>query len=164
MAKSLETVWRIIIAQEPGFCINANPMSLFDLIFPEQAQAVHLRDLVASNHQHTAALRSQQYATEKKRKEAIRLNSKTEDRVKELENEVAQSALIIESLIHLLEEKKLVSRGELRQRASEIDAADGVIDGKITPPAEKPFTPSQEWPARTLAAPPSISPARPPGA
>lgn len=162
-SKSLETARRIVIAQAPDICINANAMSLFDFLFPEQAQAVHLRELAANSHQQAAALRAQQYAAEKKQREVVRLNSKTDDRVIELENELAQSALVIESLIHLLEEKKLISREELRQRASEIDAADGVIDGKITPAAEKPFIPNREWPARTSAAPPSISPSRPAG-
>ena len=122
-------------------------MSLFDFLFPEQAQASYLRQLANNNGQQIAMMRSQQYTEQLRRKQAVRLNTKAEDRVNELEIELAQSALVIESLISLLEEKNLVSREELKQRTSQIDAADGVVDGRITPPEEKPFTPKRDWPA-----------------
>lgn len=121
-------------------------MSLFDFLFPEQAQASYLRQLASNNAQQTALMRSQQYTEQLRRKQAVRLNTKAEDRVKELEIELAQSALVIESLISLLEEKNLVTREELKQRTSQIDAADGVIDGRITPPEERPFVPKRDWP------------------
>lgn len=121
-------------------------MSLFDFLFPEQAQASYLRQMANSNAQQTAMLRSQEYTEQLRRKQAVRLNTKAEDRVKELEVELAQSALVIESLISLLEEKNLVTRDELKQRTSQIDAADGVIDGRITPPEEQPFVPKRDWP------------------
>ena len=139
-------------------------MSLFDILFPEQAQAEHLRTLAETSRQQMAMLSARQYAEDLERRQAIRLNSKTDDRVAELENELAQSALVIEALVTLLEEKKLVTREELRARSAEVDAVDGVADGRITPAAEKPFEPKRKWPARTSAPPPSISPARPPGA
>ena len=121
-------------------------MSLFDFLFPEQAQASYLRQMANSNAQQIAMLRSQQYTEQLQRKQAVRLNTKAEDRVKELEIELAQSALVIESLISLLEEKNLVTREELKQRTSQIDAADGVVDGRITPPEERPFVAKREWP------------------
>jgi hypothetical protein len=126
--------------------IETETMSLFDFLFPEQAQASYLRQMASSNAQQVAMLRSQQYAEDLRKKQAVRLNSKTEDRVKELELELAQSALVIESLISLLEEKNLVTRQELKQRTSQIDAADGVIDGRITPPEDRPFVPKRDWP------------------
>jgi hypothetical protein len=121
-------------------------MSLFDFLFPEQAQASYLRQMANSNAQQTAMLRSQQYTEQLRQKQAVRLNTKAEDRVKELEVELAQSALVIESLISLLEEKNLVTREELKQRTSQIDAADGVVDGRITLPEERPFVPKRDWP------------------
>lgn len=121
-------------------------MSLFDFLFPEHAQASYLRQMANSNAQQTAMLRSQEYTEQLRRKQAVRLNTKAEDRVKELEVELAQSVLVIESLISLLEEKNLVTRDELKQRTSQIDAADGVIDGRITPPEERPFVPKRDWP------------------
>jgi len=124
-------------------------MSLLDFLFPEQAQAAYLRDLAETNRYQAEVIQANRYAEEKQRREAVRLNSKTDDRVKELENELAQSALVIESLIGLLEEKGVLSREDLKKRAQEIDAADGVIDGKVTPPAQKPFVPTQKWPGGT---------------
>lgn len=126
--------------------IKTETMSLFDFLFPEQAQAMHLRQLANNNGQQIAMMRSQQYTEQLRQKQAVRLNTKAEDRVKELEIELAQSALVIESLISLLEEKNLVTREELKQRTSQIDAADGVVDGRITPPEEKPFVPKRGWP------------------
>jgi len=126
--------------------IKTETMSLFDFLFPEQAQASYLRQLASNNAQQTALMRSQQYTEQLRSKQAVRLNTKAEDRVKELEVELAQAALVIESLISLLEEKNLVTREELKQRTSQIDAADGVIDGRITPPGEQPFVPKRDWP------------------
>ena len=136
-------------------------MSLFDILFPEQAQAEHLRTLAETSRQQLAMQSSRQYSEEMERRKAIRLNSKTDDRVAELELEVAQSALVIEALLTLLEEKQLMTREELRERSAQIDAADGVIDGRITPAQDKPFVPKRDWPVRTSVPPPSISPARP---
>jgi hypothetical protein len=138
-------------------------MSLFDILFPEQAQAEHLRTLAETSRRQLAMQSSRQYSEEMERRKVIRLNSKTDDRVAELELEVAQSALVIEALLTLLEEKNLITREELRERSAQIDAADGVVDGRITPTQDKPFVPKREWPVRTSAQPPSISPARPPG-
>ena len=126
--------------------IKTETMSLFDFLFPEQAQASYLRQMANSNAQQIAMQRSQEHAEQLRRKQAVRLNTKAEDRVKELEIELAQSALVIESLISLLEEKHLVTREELKQRTSQIDAADGVIDGRVTPPEERPFVPKRDWP------------------
>lgn len=139
-------------------------MSLFDIIFPEQAQAEHLRTLAETSRQQLAFQRSKQYSEEMERRKAIQLNFTSGARIAELELEVAQSALVIEALLTLLEEKKLITREELRECSAQIDAADGVIDGKITPAQEKSFVPKKEWPVKTSAQPPSISPARPPGA
>ncbi len=121
-------------------------MSLFDFFFPDQAQAMHLRTIAENTQADALGLRSIHAAEERDRRRALRLNSKTDDRVAVLENELAQSALVIESLITLLEEKKLISRAELKARVAEIDTADGVLDGKITPAAEKPFIPKRDWP------------------
>ncbi len=126
--------------------IKTETMSLFDFLFPEQAQAMHLRQLANNNGQQIAMMRSQQYTEQLRQKQAVRLNTKAEDRVKELEIELAQSVLVIESMISLLEEKNLLTREELKQRTSQIDAADGVIDGRITSPEEKPFVPKRDWP------------------
>jgi hypothetical protein len=122
-------------------------MNLFEILFPQQAQAVHLKTLAENSHHRQAVeLRSQQIAKNQQTRQALRLSHQTDERITELENELAQSAIVIESLITLLEEKNLVSREELKQRVRQLDATDGVIDGKITPPNEQPFRSNLNWP------------------
>ncbi len=121
-------------------------MSLFDFIFPEQAQAVHLRTLAENSQREAMSQRAAETAERLQMRQVSRLNSKTDDRVEKLENELSQSALIIESLVALLHEKNVVSREELKERVAGIDAADGVIDGKITPASGKLFVPKRDWP------------------
>lgn len=121
-------------------------MSLFDFVFPEQAQAVHLRTLAENSQREAMSRRAAETAERLQMRQVSRLNSKSDDRIGKLENELAQSALIIESLVALLHEKGVVSRDELKERVARIDAEDGVIDGKITPASEKPFVPKRDWP------------------
>lgn len=119
---------------------------MFDFFFPEQAQAMHLRTIAESGHTSALKARSEQIAESNRQRQALRLRSKTDERVEELEKELGQSALVIEALITLLEERGVVARAELRARVAEIDSADGVVDGRITPPEKQPFTPAREWP------------------
>jgi len=121
-------------------------MSLYDFLFPEQAQAYYLGQIASNNAQQAAILNSRQYTEKLRKKHAGQLGTKVEDRVKDLEMELAQSALVIESLLSLLEEKSLITREELKQRTAQIDAEDGVIDGRITPPDKRPEVPKREWP------------------
>jgi hypothetical protein len=121
-------------------------MSLFDFFFPEQAQAMHLRTIAETTQREIFRNRAAEITENLKRKQAVRLKTKGDNRIGELEDQLAQSALVIESMIALLEEKKLMTRAELRARVADIDSADGVVDGKITPDAEKPFTPKRDWP------------------
>lgn len=121
-------------------------MSLFDFFFPDQAQAVHLRTIAENTQREVFRRRASEITEQMRMKQATRLKTKLDDRLGELENQLAQSALVIEALITQLEDKKLISRDELKARVAEIDAADGVLDGRITPSEEKPFTPKRDWP------------------
>jgi hypothetical protein len=121
-------------------------MSLFDFFFPEQAQAVHLRSIAQS-------ARSQDFQRSKeifeKRRESFR-DARPDQRVEKLQRELEQSALVIESLISLLEDKKILTRQECQLRIAQIDSADGVVDGRITPederPDHRPVLPKRDWP------------------
>jgi hypothetical protein len=57
------------------------------------------------------------------------------ERVTELERELGQAGLVIESLLQLLEESGTISREALTTRVQRLDAADGVVGGRITPPS-----------------------------
>ncbi len=109
-------------------------MSLFDFFFPEEAQAAHLRRLADSQarsntHNRIANARAQASA------------ATTQRRIEELENELGQMTILVESLLECIEEQGLLSRKQLAQKIGEIDARDGVIDGRITkvPEQKKPF-------------------------
>jgi len=130
----------------PGKGHKKRTMSMFDFFFPEQAQAMHLRTIAESGRSNSLYVRSKQIAENNLQRQALRLRSKTDERVAELEKELGQSALVIEALITLLEEKGVVARDELKVRVADIDSADGVVDGRITPSEKKPFTPAREWP------------------
>ncbi len=125
-------------------------MSFFDFFFPEQAQAVHLRTIAESSRNQQLDLRSQQLEEVREKRRKSLVSHRAEDRVQRLQDELAQSALVIESLISLLEEKKVLTRQEVGLRIAQIDSADGVVDGRITPEHERPdrppLVPKRDWP------------------
>lgn len=121
-------------------------MSLFDFFFPEQAQAAHLRSIADS-------ARSQEFQRSQeifeRRRESFR-EARPDQRIEKLQRELEQSALVIESLISLLEDKEILTRKECQLRIAQIDSADGVVDGRITPqherPDQPPLVPKRDWP------------------
>jgi len=100
-------------------------MSLFDIFFPDLSQASHLRriaDQGALNHtqQRLNRMRSDMSSATSSRK------------IESIQRDVDSMSLVIEALIESLDEKGLLSRGDLAEKAHEIDIRDGVLDGKIT--------------------------------
>lgn len=100
-------------------------MSLFDFLFPEQAQASHLRQLAESN-----SLANTQARLNRVRQRQTQRSS--EARIKELETEVSQLAITIEALLEKLSEDNSLTLSDVAKKIAEIDARDGVIDGKMT--------------------------------
>lgn len=92
-------------------------MSLFDFFFPEQAQAAHLRQLASS--QRTRA------RSESRRRTA------SDQRLESLEDDVGYLALVLGALLRSVDEKGVVTREEVRETVLELDAIDGVRDGKL---------------------------------
>lgn len=124
-------------------------MSFFDFFFPEQAQASHLRT-IAENQRYVARRESnQRFDEEMRRRQDRQATAAMEDRVAALEKDLGQAGLIIEALVQLLGESGMLQREDLMQRAIEVDLADGLNDGKLTPPEEanrsKPFVPHRKW-------------------
>ena len=104
-------------------------MSLFDFFFPEEAQASYLRQIA-----HTQA-----YGSTQSRLANSRLDqsiSSSAKRIKELEAEVGQMAILMEALLECIEEQGGVTRDQLARKVGEIDMRDGVIDGRITKPED----------------------------
>ncbi|GAA5496338.1 hypothetical protein Rhal01_02521 [Rubritalea halochordaticola] len=101
-------------------------MSLFDFFFPEEAQASHMRRLAD-----VASRSEMQTRMARARQEQAGMSSAK--RIEALEGEVAQLAIIVEALLEKLSDDGTLTRSQLAQKVAEIDARDGVIDGKITP-------------------------------
>ena len=72
-----------------------------------------------------------------------------EERIQQLEDQVGELALLCRSLLTVLREDGTVAPERFEQVLSQIDAEDGVIDGKITPgkpPQDPPAAPEiQTW-------------------
>jgi len=100
-------------------------MSLYDFFFPQQAAAEHLGRLVQHNSFSNTMDRVNQARTSSKLKN-------TEKRVTELENEVAQLTIVLEALLEVLGNDPNISKDAIARKIAEIDARDGVLDGKIT--------------------------------
>ncbi|MDF1839720.1 MAG: hypothetical protein P1V35_17780 [Planctomycetota bacterium] len=92
-------------------------MEFFDWFFPEQAQAAHLRSLARR--------------TQRRERRSIRNRSDINKRVDSLEDDVGYMALLLGTLIQKVDEKGLVTRAEVREAISELDAIDGVKNGRL---------------------------------
>jgi len=124
-------------------------MSFFDFFFPEQAQASHLRSIAETQSLQAHQDGQNRFREERERRWESSRSQDLERRVEELENDLGQAGLIIESLLQLLEEKSVLKRDEVAKRAIEVDLADGVRDGKLTSPTDaahsRPFLPHRKW-------------------
>lgn len=115
-------------------------MSFYDYFFPELAQASHLRRLADSQ-----SMANMQTRIARARTERVALG--TRDRVSELEEEVARLNLLLEGVLETLNDAGVMTLSSLRSKVAEIDARDGVIDGKVTKPsAESESTEGAEKP------------------
>ncbi|MBK1834164.1 hypothetical protein [Roseibacillus ishigakijimensis] len=125
-------------------------MSFFDLLFPEWAAATHLRTLTEQNRLPQSQARLSE-ARAQRLAQASRRD--LEQGVKALEQELGQAALVMEALLEKLAEKltekltekDLASRGEMMDWVREIDARDGCVDGRMSPPKAEPFEPRRSW-------------------
>ena len=117
-------------------------MSLFDFFFPEEAQASHLRRLADSHSVKNTQARLA-------RSRVDRSISSADKRIKQLEDELGQMTILVESLLECIEAQGLVSRDQIAQKIGEIDMRDGVIDGRMTknePTEVKPSKPKLQFP------------------
>jgi hypothetical protein len=117
-------------------------MSFFDFIFPQEAQAAHLRQIAQVQ---TLQFQRQRLQELQKHRAEMAQNGQLEARIEEIECDVGQIALAFEALLELLEESGALTREKLSSRVREIDARDGVADGKLSPPKKEPFVPKRRW-------------------
>ena len=64
------------------------------------------------------------------------------DRIEELEHELGQLALVSRALLAMLKEQGTFDVAIFNAALDKIDAEDGVIDGRVTPEAERPRKPA----------------------
>ena len=121
-------------------------MRFFDFFFPEQAQASHLRRLAEQGQPQATAVHRQRFQEAQQRRQESSRTRSLEQRIAQLEQDLGQAGLAIEALLQLLEQSGVVTREALAARTQEIDARDGVVDGRMTPPQPEPFTPTRQWP------------------
>ena len=95
-------------------------MSLFDFLFPEQAEAAHLRSLSKSMRRQA---HNQRMANTKK--------DNLEKELKETKEDLEFSNLLLSSLIRKLVEKDILSKEELLETIQNVDLLDGIKDGKL---------------------------------
>lgn len=124
-------------------------MSFFDFFFPQEAQASHLRSIAETQRLESMHAANQRFREERERRWDASRDQSLERRVEELERDLGQAGLIIESLLTVLEETGTLKRDEVAKRAVEVDMADGLGDGKLTGSEEanraRPFLPKREW-------------------
>jgi hypothetical protein len=123
-------------------------MNFLDLFFPEQAQASYLNQIANQGAIIAREQSRQRFHLEQKRRVQESKTQDMEKRVEQLEHDLCQAGLVIETLLELLEEAKVLDRQSVALRAHEIDARDGVIDGQKTPPSpppKEPFIPKRRW-------------------
>jgi hypothetical protein len=120
-------------------------MSFFDFLFPEVAQASHLRRIADQQQSQAHQEGMRRFRDERERRWETSRSQALEQRVEELERDLGQAGLVIEALLQALEASGTVKREDIAARAIAIDAADGVTDSRVTPGAAQPFLPRRAW-------------------
>lgn len=108
-------------------------MDFLNLFFPQQAQAIHLREIAEATQHQASTLQQERFQRERQRREDESRVAGMEQRMAQLERDVGQAGLVIEALLELLEESKTLNRQLVAERTAAIDARDGVVDGRHTP-------------------------------
>jgi hypothetical protein len=119
-------------------------MSFFDFFFPQVAQASHLRSIAETQRLESMHAANQRFREEREKRWDAARERNLEQRVEELERDLGQAGLIIESLLQALEEKGTLKREDIALRAVAVDAEDGMKDERITE-RSKPFLPNRRW-------------------
>ena len=121
-------------------------MNIFDFLFPEEAQASHLRGIL--KHQQLEASRNRQTRAGGTLEDAFRRIDELENQVGKLVSANEESTIVTRALVELIIESSDYTSEDLKNLIEDIDTRDGVIDGKITSENEKPkkkFIAKRAW-------------------
>ena len=97
-------------------------MELFDVLFPEQAE--RMKEL-------SKAIRASVVTSGRAGREV----RKVEDQIEELEDDIGFLSLITLTFFATLHEQGVVTKQDFLERIAQIDAVDGLVDGKVSPEA-----------------------------
>jgi 3-hydroxyacyl-CoA dehydrogenase len=119
-------------------------MSFFDILFPEQAQAIHLRTLAEQAQLQSREAYREQSSSSRAQAAANFESTNVDKRIVSLERDLGKASLVIEALLEMLEAKGVFTREEIAARISDVDARDGSVDGRIK--SSSPIKPNRPWP------------------
>jgi hypothetical protein len=72
---------------------------------------------------------------------ARRASRRTNDRLEDVEKDLAEVVLLCRALVSMLRERGVFDENALQAALRAVDAEDGVIDGRVTPESERPKPP-----------------------
>ncbi len=111
--------------------------------------------LLDNEYKQRADIEALKQSSEARRRARRRERQRAEDqqqRIEQLEDQVGELALLCRSLLTVLREDGTVQPERFQQVMQQIDAEDGVADGKITPqdptPEDSPPIQIRPWPKR----------------
>lgn len=127
-------------------------MGLFSFLFPQQGPPKPPPGMPAMNPQQLMDASRQRMRSEFDRRAEVTQDQGLEERVAQLEEDLEQATVIVETLVQLLEENGLLKRDAIAARAKELGAEDvEEILGPETPAApvqptfKKPFVAKRKW-------------------
>ena len=79
---------------------------------------------------------SQRKSARRIRRDTVAKNQELTSRIDELEQDLGEAALLLRTLTDLCIEKGVISAEEMMAKAEQLDALDGVIDGRMSKPVD----------------------------
>lgn len=80
--------------------------------------------------------RSRRKSTQRTRQRHVSETKVLESRVDELEQDLGEAVLLLRSMSDLCVQKGVISAEEMMAKAEELDALDGVVDGRMGKPVD----------------------------
>ena len=80
------------------------------------------------------AQRSSRKSARLRRQRSATMNKQLEGRIDELEQDLGEAVLLLRTMSDLCVEKGVISAEEMMAKAEELDALDGVVDGRMGKP------------------------------
>ena len=83
-----------------------------------------------------ASQRSSRRSARQHRSNAARARKELQERIEELEQDLGEATLLLRTLADLCVEEGVLTAEQLQAKAKELDALDGVIDGRMGRPVD----------------------------